>query len=263
MATQVTLVALYGQKEPEFATFLAQCQTAVAATLGRAFTAYDPEQVHATIVGLERHSGSRHDNDNFAHLRHRRVAMDFEGFLAYVRGCGYFPLEVQLGGFSERDYPFTSRQQQPYERAFSVQGDKVVVIGWPIRGEPLLMPPTTPEALIQESRNYPSTLDRLRHAVQRFGILHSYHREVTDVDNDLFFRIGLIDPKSVPPGSIQVVEQSVRKQLSEKRPLILEVTLEQVLLAAYVEPTLPVSSTQTWSVTAQTVDGQFVAELYK
>jgi len=263
MATQVTLVALYGQKGPEFATFLAQCQTAVADTLGSAFTAYDIDQVHATIVGLERQSGSRQDNNNFAKLRNRSVAMELEGFLAYVRGCGPFPLEVQLGGFSARDYPFTSRQQRPYERSFSIQGDKVVVVGWPIRGEPLLIPPPTPEALIQESHNYPSTLDQLRHAVQRFGILHGYHRELTDVDNDLFFRIGLIDPKSVPPDSIRSVEQRVRKQLSEKRPLILEVTLEQVLLAAYVEPTLPVSSTQTWSVTAQTVDGQFVAELYK
>ena len=262
MATQVTLVAFYGKKSPEFATFITQYQNAVADALGSAFTAYDTDQVHATLVGLERQSGSRQDNENFAKLRNRCVEMDLNGFLAYVRGCGYFPLKVQIGGFSERDYPFTSRQQRPYERSFSIQGDKVVVLGWPVRGEPLVMLPTTPEVFIQEGRNYPSTLDQLRQAVQRFGVLHGYHQELTAVDNDLFFRIGLIDLKSVPVRSLRSVEQRVRKQLSEKRPVILEVTLDTVFLAAYVDTALPVSSTQTWSVVDQTVDGQFVAGLY-
>ena len=75
-------------------------------------------------------------------------------------------------------------------------------MGWPIRGEPVSMPETTPEGFIQESRIYPMTLVVVRRAAQGFGILHGYHRALTDVDNDLFFRIGLVDEKAVPLGSI-------------------------------------------------------------
>jgi len=77
--------------------------------------------------------------------------MNLEGTLDYLRRCGHFPLEVQVGGYGKRDYPFISRQSRPYERSFSIQGDKVVVMGWPIRGGPFQQPPATPSAWVQEA----------------------------------------------------------------------------------------------------------------
>jgi hypothetical protein len=189
--------------------------------------------------------------------------MDFDGFLAFVRGGGHFPFEVQFGGFEDSGYPFTSRNSNPYERSFSIQGDKAVLVGWPVRREPVLTTEARRECLIQESRIYPLTLDLLRHSAQGFGILHGYHRAPTDVDNDLFVRVGLIDPKSVKPGGAPTVEQYLRQQLGQERPLILELTLEDVFVAAYEDNTLPVSSTKIWSITDARVDGRFLCSLYR
>ncbi len=159
--------------------------------------------------------------------------MAFDGFLRYLRGCGHFSLQVQIGGFQDRTYPFTSRNARPYERSFSIQGDRAVVMGWPIRGEPMSVPETTFEDLVRESRIYPMTLDAVRRAAQGFGILHGYHEKLTDIDNDLFFRIGLVNEKAVALGSVPALEQRMRQWLSQEKPLIVEITLDEVFVAAY------------------------------
>ena len=261
MPTQITLVSHYGDKSKDFAAAITQCQQVIAQAVGSAFTPYDIRQIHATIIGLERHRAPAH-NTNFSKHRGRDVAMDFTGFLAYLRGCGHIPFEVQVGGFANRDYPFTSRKTLPYERSFSVQGDKVVVMGWPVRGEPLPAPPATPAAGTHEARIYPPTLDLIRHAAQSFGVLHGYHRAITDVDNDLFFRIGLIDPKATTPPTTSALEIQVRQLLSAQRPLVIEIRLEDIYIAAYDDDRLPVSSTRTWSLADPSVTGSFVAGLF-
>lgn len=263
MAKQVTLVSLYGRKTNSgLARLIAQCQQEVTSALSTAFTPYNEDQVHATIVGLERGSSDGFSNHNFKEFRKRDQTMAFDGFLEYLRISGHFPLQVQIGGFQDRTYPFTSRNARPYERSFSIQGDKVVLMGWPVRGEPKCGPEATPEDLISESRIYPMTLDVLRRAAQGFGILHGYHRALTDVDNDLFFRIGLVGEKTVPLGSLLVLEQRMRQLLSQERPLIVEITLDDVFVAAYDDSTLPRTSTHIWPVTDPNVDGQKIIALY-
>lgn len=261
MPTQITLVSLYGDKNKDFAAAITQFQQLVAQAVGSAFTPYDIRQIHATIIGLERHRAPAY-NANFSKYRGRDVEMDFAGFLAYMRGCGHIPFEVQLGGFANRDYPFTSRKTTPYERSFSVQGDKVVVMGWAVREEPFSVPPTTPAAGIQEARIYPPTLDLIRHAAQGFGILHGFHRTVTDVDNDLYFRIGLIDPKATTPAATSALEVQARQLFSTQRPLVVEIRLEDIYIAAYEDDRLPVSSTRIWSLADPKVTGSFVAGLF-
>ncbi|MFA6562876.1 MAG: hypothetical protein WCV00_13285 [Verrucomicrobiia bacterium] len=259
--TQTTLISLYGEKRPDFAAAIIQCQQCVTQALGSAFTPYDLRQIHATVVGLERRIASPPFNANFAKHRGRDVVMDFAGYFAYLRGCGLLPFEVQIGGFDNRDYPFTSRKTRPYERSFSVQGDKVVLMGWPVRGEPFIAPPATPAAFSLEARTYPATLDIVRHAAQRFGILHGYHRTLTDVDNDLFFRIGLVDPKAVTPAKTSTLESQVRQSLSTQPPLVIEIRLEDISVAAYEDDRLPGASTQIWSLADPRVTGDFVAGL--
>ena len=189
--------------------------------------------------------------------------MDFDGFLHFLRGGSHFPFEVQIGGFGNREYPFRSRNAVPYERSFSIQDDRVVVLGWPLRGCPFATPPATPQEYAQESRLYPLTLDEIRHAAQRFGILHSYHRALTDVDNDLFFRIGVVTPTSLPSGAASALEQQVRQTFSEQPPLIVDITLNDLYAAAYDDERLPLGSTQAWSMTDQRVTGEFIANLYR
>lgn len=261
MPTQVTLVSFYGNKHKEFANAITRWQQLVAQAFGSAFTPYDVRQIHATIIGLERLRAPLY-NANFAKHREREVAMDLTGFLAYLRGCAHIPFTVQLGGFANRAYPFTSRATNPYERSFSVQGDKVVVMGWPVRDEPYLASSAPPAAEVPAAGIYPPTLDLVRRAAQDFGILHGYHRTVTDIDNDLFFRIGLIDPESTTPAATIALEAEARRLFSTQRPLVIEVRLEDIYIAAYEDNRLPVASTRIWPLADPDVDGNFVAGLF-
>jgi hypothetical protein len=105
-------------------------------------------------------------------------------------------------------------------------------MGWPIRGKPFQQPPATPAAWVQEARLYPPTLDVVRHAAQVYGVLHAYHRAVTDVDNDLFFRIGLlVDQTSLTERVRDTLETEARQFLSIQPPLILDIRLIMLLNA--------------------------------
>src|SRR5579864_4604069 len=187
---QVTIVALYGEKAQKISELLEKCQTQVKELLGETFRPYDDlRQVHATLVGLER-SGT--GNRNFQKYRDKQVEMDLTGLLHFLRLGGRFPFHVQLGGFQKnREYPFTSRGQNPYHRSFSIQGDKVVLMGWPLHGPlpNLALPRVTMSDWIRESRSYPNVLDELRRAFQSFNVLHDYHRTFPDVDNDFYLRL--------------------------------------------------------------------------
>ena len=261
MPNQVTLISLYGDKDPELAAAINQWQQLVAQAVGAAFTPYDLRQVHATIIGLERQRAPLY-NGNFAKHRRREVAMDLTGFLAQLRGCGHLPFTVQIGGFANRDYPFTSRQTSPYERSFSVQGNKVVVMGWPVKEALCRTSPATSATQVFDNQSYPPTLELIRRVAQDFGILHGYHRTATDVDNDLFFRIGLIDPSATSPAATMALEVEARRFFRKQHPLVIELRLEDIYIAAYEDDTLPVTSTRIWSVADPRVNGSFVAGLY-
>src|ERR1700761_7110686 len=103
---QITVVAFYGDKSNDFASLIARCQELVGAILGAGFRPYDPFQIHATIFGLERKVGSSFHNANFATYRGHDLVMDLEGILDGLRRGDHFPLEVQIGGYGKRDYPF-------------------------------------------------------------------------------------------------------------------------------------------------------------
>lgn len=269
---QVTLVALYGEKAPHVADWLEKCQTEVKSILGAIFQPYDVRQLHATLVGLER-SGS--SNANFLLHRGKAVTMDLTGLLHFLRLGGRFPFQIQLGGFRDREYPFTSRGQNPYHRSFSLQKDKVVVMGWPLRGTPLNPAPPRRtmtdwiqgvmlrllSPAIQESRTYPPVLDDLRQSFQGFNILHSWHRALTDVDNDFYLRLGTIEPAPLDPAAQKKVEAKLRDHLS-RTPLVIEVGLAQVSFVAYEDESLPWESSESWPVGDGQVTGEFISTLY-
>ncbi len=260
---QVTLVAHYRQKPADLSELIAECQRKIADILGKSFRPYNILQIHATIVGLERFVGSARFNSNLVKYRKQQKDMDFEGLLNFIRVVGRFPFQVQIGGFQNRDYSFMSRGQKPYERSFSVQGDKAVLMGWPIRGEPLTTGNPRALDLIQESRIYPTILDEIRQAVQSFNILHGYHVKLTDVDNDFYFRIGLINPPPLNPSLQQKVENTIRQYLSKIKPIIIEVMFSNVYVAAYDNETLPLDSTRVWPICDPEVTSDFIWSLYE
>lgn len=262
MATQVTLVALYGDKGDEFAAAIAACQRLVSEAAGAAFEPYELRQVHATIIGMERHHAPA-CNANFRKHRAREAAMDFDGFLSFLRSCDFLPFDVRLCGFHRDEMPFTSRERSPHERSFSLQGGKVVMIGWPERWSCEADPTGDTSALQREVAIYPRTLDAIRRAAQHYGILHAYHQSPSDIDNDLFFRIGMLIPGVDTRATADSIEHAVRELMSARPVVRLPIGLGDLRIAAYEDDRLPLSSTRTWALTDPKLTGRVIEGLFE
>ncbi len=222
---QVSLVAFYGPKERRLDGYVAALQDRLCNLLGGAFKPYAPEQVHGTIIGLEgERDGERVLNRGYLECRGERRAMDFTGVLDVVgRESDLLPLNLCLGGFADgADYAFTSRGIHPYKRSFSIQGDTAVAMGWPVQGDA-----------------YPPSLDRLRRAFNGSNVLHKYHVSDGDVDNDFFFVLGRVDRAVTSEQAIRDTQQDMRRYMSTRDPLILELDRDSLGLVAYSDAALP------------------------
>ncbi len=220
-----TLVAYYGNKPPALAELLKAIQHQLADRLGSAYATYAPEQVHATIIGLEgRRVGDRVLNANYYELRRESRVMGMSRILDVVAPeSGLLPLQLRIGGFSnDAAYPFASRNRHPYLRSFSIQGDVAVAMGWPVDGD-----------------HFPLTLDRLRRAFNRSGVLHKYHRRPGDVDNDLFFVVGNVDRTRISEDAVRNTQHEMRRFLSSLEPLRIELGRENIAIVGYEDATLP------------------------
>ena len=226
---QASIVAFYGTKPAGFADWIRAVQDRLRAACGDAFRPYGLEQIHATLIGLERADAVRPVNRFWLQARQQIRLMDIPGYVDHLQRSADLPLTVRFGGFSDRPYPFDSRGQRPYRRAFSIQGTKAVVIGWPlVSGE--------------EGATYPPSLYRLRRAAEPFSILHAYHGGPDDRDNDAYMRLGLVNP-TIPPDLRRDVEASLRTYLST-RPLHVHLTPSDLSLVLYTDETLPPATTR-------------------
>lgn len=230
---QFTLVAWYGAKPALFEELIRKAQGILSESIP-SFAPYEIAQVHATILGLERLPATDWHNANFARHRGQFVPMNVAGFLRWLRE-GDFPFTVQIGGFTRDELPFTSRGASPYQRSFSIAGDKAVMMGWPVERSDDH----------GSAANYPLTLESLRRGGQQFGMLHSFHASSGDVDNDFFFRLGMIhQPEALEPGLRRETEERLRQFLSERPALFLGVNESDVVLAVYEDNRLPTGTTR-------------------
>jgi len=261
---QATLVAFYGPKSAALAALLGECQRMLVESLGCSFKPYDVAQIHATIIGLEQMPEVPNHNLNLARYRDTLAQMDLEGFLASLRTNACFPLCVQIGGFSDRDYPFTSRGCRPFARSFSLQGTRAVLMGWPVRGRCLTSAGTTPTySAIQKSRLYPASLEDVRRSALKFNILHQYHKEVTDVDNDFYLRLGVCEAGHIDPRAGRAIEIAIRRYLSEIDPVFIEVTAADLHVVSYVDESLACASTRSRRVGLVWITRDFTSALYQ
>jgi hypothetical protein len=250
---QATIVALYGDKQAALAALVADCQRVVAGFLGSRFRPYQPAQIHATVIGLEREESERGRflNRNYKRLRSIDADMDFGGLLAFLRDGRHWPMSVQIGGFGERDEPFTSRGVRPFIRGFALHGDCVVMMGWPVIAA----------AGPGEAACYPATLETIRRSAQRWGVLHAYHARPNDTDNDLFFRIGMLDdPGSIAPGPAERLSAPVRHRLAARGPLIIDIHPSDLSVVFYRSPELPPLTTRAYSLADVRVGDAFIRD---
>jgi hypothetical protein len=230
----ITLVSLYGQKQPELVRLIRLLQAELHNQLGEAFTAYRMEQVHGTIIGLE---GTRTNagivNTNLYSATGESRTIDFQGLFRFLLNTPMFPMKIRIGGFlQDGEYPFTSRGQHPYIRSFTLQGSHAIVIGWPVK-----------------NRTYPMSLDQLRRQCANYNVLHKYHENENNIDNDLFFVLGRIDRDSVPEKKAESIQDSVRRLLSSREPLHMLIEKERLSVVAYKDRQLPTSSSAGYSLT--------------
>lgn len=223
----VTLVALYGPKPPRTLELLDVVQAELAGAFGDAFTAYDVDQVHATVVGLEGYRvGPEILNTNFTRVTGERRAMDLKGLFSFLNTTPLLPLRIRIGGFERaRTYPFTSRGLHPYVRSFALCGPHAVTMGWPVGGIA-----------------YGGLLGDLRRKCADYNVLHKYHEHPVDSDNDFFFVLGQIERDSVSPAHVEAVQDRVRRLLAARAPLDIVIGPEQLAVVVYRDSQLPLSS---------------------
>ena len=217
----ISAVAFYGPKAGRLRELLAGVQALIAEHLGDDFRPYSLEQVHATLIALNGvRAGGTIVNEYL--LTHAGVPreMDLPLVMDILARRFAVPLRVRIGGFRpDQAIPFTSRGEHLAERAFSVQGEAFVLVGWPAdslagAGQPL---------------------DELRREMNAAGLLHRYHARAADVDNDLHLVVG--HHAGAPAGALARATAAVRDKLAAD-PADLAIGLADVKIVAADSHTL-------------------------
>ena len=220
----ISAVAFYGPKTGRLRELLAGVQALIAEHVGSGFRPYALDQVHATLIALNgvRAGGTIVNEYLLEHAGVRRE-MDLPRVMDILTRRFAVPLRVRIGGFRPgQAVPFTSRGQHLAERAFSVQGDAFVLVGWPadsLRGAGRTRRP----------------LDELRREMNAAGVLHRYHARPADVDNDLHLVVG--HQAGAPAGALARATAAVRDRLAAD-PADLAIGLPDVTIVAADSHTL-------------------------
>ena len=217
----ISAVAFYGPKTGRLRELLTGVQALIAEHVGGDFRPYTLDQVHATLIALNgvRAGGTIVNEYLLEHAGERRE-MDLTRVMDILARRFATPLRVRIGGFRPgQAVPFTSRGQHLSERAFSVQGEAFVLVGWPA------------ESLVGAGR----PLDDLRREMNAAGVLHRYHARPGDVDNDLHLVVGHQD--GAPAAALARATAAVRDKLAAD-PADLAIALSDVTIVAADSHTL-------------------------
>jgi hypothetical protein len=220
----ISAVAFYGPKTGRLRELLTGVQALIAEHVGAGFRPYTLDQVHATLIALNgvRAGGTIVNEYLLEHAGVRRE-MDLPRVMDILARRFAVPLRVRIGGFRPgQAVPFTSRGQHLADRAFSVQGEAFVLVGWPAES-------------ISGGEGSGRPLDELRRAMNAAGALHRYHARPADVDNDLHLVVG--HHAGAPAGVLARAAAAVRDQLAAD-PADLAIGLSDVKIVAADSHTL-------------------------
>ena len=226
---QVTLVAHYGPKPAELAEHVGVALTAIErSSVGRHFRPYAPDQMHGTIVALDRAPArAGFDNANRLAAAGVRQPMNFARALTLARA---FPrLTFRFGGFALDDRRIESAGQTAYERSFQMRPEqgKVIIIGWHHDGENFAA--------------YRALWAVRRRFAAQCGIWPKY-----DNDSDFYMTLGdLIDlpaPGSADrrrlAGAMRALEAAVRQEFA-RHPVDVPTAASDLSFVRYSSPALP------------------------
>jgi len=239
---QYTIAAFYGQKPQEFVSFLDGIREIISNhPLGRHFQPYANDQVHTTLMGLERLMDRNHSiNLNRYEATGEACEMRLEGcvdlFESFLDG-----VRIRLGGFNPAYDQFLSWEARPYQRSFGIHAStgKVVLNGWPVLEG-------------TGSVSFTDGVWQLRKNLHdKHNLRHKYHQYE---DNDVFMVVGdLPNPHHQDTEDHQVfnlqrkeLEDDVRTFLSTSRPYYLKLSIEDIAVIGYQDPVLPPHETQVY-----------------
>ncbi len=258
----VSLVALYGPKPDDLSWLIKQCQDQIAKMAGRSFHPYDLEQIHATIIGLDQVPNTSGWNLNYWNYRQRSAPMRFGAMLQFLRS-DWFPFQVQIAGFQNRFYALPTRIGQPYQQTFSLQDGKVILRGWPVRGDLLVERETKSSDSLSEKILYPPVLGEIRQAHQGCNILHKYHEDFQKPDNDFYFRIGLFDQDGLQNHLLREMEQQLQEYLGSLQPIVLTIDQAHLFFVSSEDETFPCSGTTVQPLDSPELTTEVIVRLYK
>jgi hypothetical protein len=233
----VSFVAFFHQRRPRaFGELIDRLQgrlrRRLAGWLARDWIRLAPAgQVHATLIGME----ARLEHGELVNRNAREGGsaggadpgpMDLDGFAGYIRRLEW-PIRLRFGGFAPADVnPYDPRP--PFQRSFSIGRDGLIVaVGWPWR-----------DGVIR-----PALLD-FRKGAERSHIIHKYHRQEADRDNDAFLVLGAVTPRpwddrGGPPGgfaefvaALDRVQAEIREWL-QAAPVELDLGREHACVVRY------------------------------
>lgn len=221
-ARRASVVAFYGELPGALSELVGRLQRTAADRLGPAFAPRRPEQVHATVIGLE-FPPPAHAGGDRSRFDARPLA---EHLLRALRAA---PLQLRFGGAAAGDRRWPSRGAPRHERSFLAGPADVVLIGWPVRG-------ADGEAVV------PPTLAEIRRGCETFGARHRYHDRPGARDNDAYLVVGRL-VGAPDPAATSALADAVRRELAAN-PVRVPLGPEQLGLVEYTDTALPVASTR-------------------
>lgn len=232
---QHTLVAFYGEKQGNLLDLIQGIHSQILrSSLRDFFRPYDLDQIHATIVGMEKIPGEDPPfNLNVWKKKGHRVPIDPAGIENTL--MRFLPMNLQFGGFPEDFEGFRSLGKRLFERTFELDwsSGKAVLIGWPV------------DARRQPTERLLQVRDTL---YQQHQILHKY-----EGDKDCYLVIGRLGGLDRIDASTNRQLKSAKQELEEKIWQYLSVHLyhiplefDQLSVVQYTDTTLPRSKSQAW-----------------
>jgi hypothetical protein len=221
---QATLVSFYGKKPEPLKNFIVACQNKVLEAIGGSFLPYELEQVHGTIIGLEGvRDAEKIKNANFeASLAQERWIDPIE-LLTFLQSNELRSISVEIGGYSSVFKEFSSRGEVPFKRSFSIQGDIVVIMGWP---------------LAAEKGHY--LLDNYRRSFNEVNVLHKWHRRPAEIDDDFYLVLGRV--RSLDEEAKVHLVDIMRHYLSTQNSISVAIEKKYLSIVGYIDPQLPCST---------------------
>lgn len=246
MEMQLTIVSHYGKKSVELINLISILQNKLSDCLRFAFKPYEMEQVHGTIIGLEGViTGKGILNKWFKEHRNEDRYIEPERLLGFIKSDAIKEIKLKVGGYHfHKDYGFKSREQHPFLRSFSIQGEIAVAMGWPI-----------------ENDKYIKSLYQLRKNFEQIGFLHKWHKEEYE-DNDFFFILGRINRKYVNPVDLERTASQLRLILAEIHECI-TIAKDTMSIVAYIDPQLPITTSRAFSFDDKSLTSKLINQLYQ